>query len=127
MINKILKGDCIEQMGLIETESVDLIYLDPPFFTEKKHTLKNRKRTKEFSFDDIWGSNKEYASFLKERILLMHYCLKETGSIFVHCDKSGEHAGSPLQPLNTFLVPNLWFNAIKLILGVLILKDIIQI
>ncbi len=91
MINKILKGDCIEQMGLIETESVDLIYLDPPFFTEKKHTLKNRKRTKEFSFDDIWGSNKEYAGFLKERILLMHYCLKETGSIFVHCDKSGEH------------------------------------
>lgn len=90
-MNKILKGDCIEQMELIEKKSIDLIYLDPPFFTEKKYTLQNRERTKEFSFDDIWGSNKEYASFLNDRILLMYDCLKETGSIFVHCDKSGEH------------------------------------
>ncbi|MDM8566661.1 DNA methyltransferase [Candidatus Halobeggiatoa sp. HSG11] len=90
-MNKIFKGDCIKQMKLIEKKSVDLIYLDPPFFTEKKHTLQNRERTKEFSFNDIWGSNKEYASFLNERMLLMHNCLKDTGSIFIHCDKNGEH------------------------------------
>jgi len=89
IINSILDGDCIEQMKLIEKESIDLIYLDPPFFTEKKHTLENKERTKEFSFDDIWGSR--YAEFLQERILLMHGLLKETGSIFVHCNKSGEH------------------------------------
>jgi len=91
IINSILKGDCLEQMGLIEEESIDLIYLDPPFFTEKKHILKNRERTKEFSFDDIWGSYTVYAEFLKKRILLMYKLLKESGSIFVHCDKSGEH------------------------------------
>lgn len=90
-INSILEGDCLEKLKLIESDSIDLIYLDPPFFTEKKHTLKNRDRTKEFSFDDIWGSDKGYANFLKERILLMHNCLKDTGSIFVHCDKNGEH------------------------------------
>ncbi|NOQ64470.1 MAG: site-specific DNA-methyltransferase [Methyloprofundus sp.] len=78
-------------MQLIEKESIDLIYLDPPFFTEKKHTLKNRERTQEFSFDDIWGSHKEYATFLKKGLTLMHGLLKETGSIFIHCDKSGEH------------------------------------
>lgn len=89
--NTILKGDCLEKMKLIEGESIDLIYLDPPFFTEKKHTLKNRERTKEFSFDDIWGSDKGYAEFLKVRISMMRKLLKETGSIFVHCDKSGEH------------------------------------
>lgn len=91
IINNIIEGDCIEKLKLIDEESIDLIYLDPPFFTEKKHTLKNRERTKEFSFDDVWGSNKGYANFLKERITLMHTCLKETGSIFIHCDKSGEH------------------------------------
>jgi site-specific DNA-methyltransferase (adenine-specific) len=90
-VNSILEGDCLEKLKLIENNSIDLIYLDPPFFTEKKHTLKNRDRTKEFSFDDIWGSDKGYANFLKERILLMRNCLKDTGSIFVHCDKSGEH------------------------------------
>ncbi|UJF24459.1 hypothetical protein L0B52_09040 [Suttonella sp. R2A3] len=91
MINTILNGDCLDEMRSIEESSIDLIYLDPPFFTERKHTLMNRERTKEFSFDDSWGSDKGYAEFLKERIEIMHSLLKDTGSIFVHCDKSGEH------------------------------------
>lgn len=91
MINKILNGDCLDEMRSIKQSSIDLIYLDPPFFTERKHTLKNRDRTKEFSFDDSWGSDRGYADFLKKRIEIMHTLLKDTGSIFVHCDKSGEH------------------------------------
>jgi len=91
MKNKIINGDCLDKMRLIENNSIDLIYLDPPFFTERTHTLKNRERTKEFSFDDSWGSDKGYAEFLKERIEIMRNLLKDTGSIFVHCDKSGEH------------------------------------
>ena len=91
MSNEILFGDCLDQMKSIEQSSIDLIYLDPPFFTERKHTLKNRERTKEFSFDDSWESDKDYAEFLKERIEIMRTILKDTGSIFVHCDKSGEH------------------------------------
>jgi len=90
-VNKILEGDCLEKMRLIEKGTIDLIYLDPPFFTEKKHKLKNQERTKEFNFDDIWGSDKVYMEFLKERILLMRDLLTESGSIFIHCDKNGEH------------------------------------
>lgn len=78
-------------MRSIEKGSIDLIYLDPPFFTEKKHKLKSKDRTKEFSFDDVWGSDLAYGKFLYERIMLMREILKDTGSIFVHCDKSGEH------------------------------------
>lgn len=89
--NKIFEGDCIDVMDSLESESIDLIYLDPPFFTEKKHTLKNKARTTEFTFMDIWGSNKAYAEFLQSRISKMHRLLKDSGSIFVHCDKSGEH------------------------------------
>ena len=91
LINHIFEGDCIEQLKKIKESSIDLIYLDPPFFTEREHKLQNRERTKEFSFDDIWGSNKNYSTFLRDRILLMHALLKETGSIFIHCDKSAEH------------------------------------
>ncbi len=89
--NSIYLGDCLEIMKTIEHASIDLIYLDPPFFTEKKHSLKTRDRTKEFSFDDIWNSDIEYSKFLYERILVMKDLLKETGSIFVHCDKHAEH------------------------------------
>jgi site-specific DNA-methyltransferase (adenine-specific) len=91
MINKIIEGDCLEIMRSIEESSIGLIYLDPPFFTEKKHKLKNKERNKEFSFDDTWGSDKGYAEFLQERIEIMRNLLKDDGSIFVHCDKNGEH------------------------------------
>ncbi len=91
MINKIIEGDCLRVMKLIDKNSINVIYLDPPFFTEKKYNLKNRERTKEFSFDDLWCSDKTYAAFLKDRIAIMRDLLKDDGSIFVHCDKSGEH------------------------------------
>ena len=91
LANYFLEGDCLDRMGEIEKNSINLIYLDPPFFTEKKHTLKNKDRTKEFSFDDTWGSSEGYANFLYERIQIMYHLLTEDGSIFVHCDKSGEH------------------------------------
>ena len=91
LYNVVLEGDCLDLLTQIQPKSVDLIYLDPPFFTGRTHKLSNRTRTKEFSFDDIWGSDREYAEFLFHRIKLMHRVLKETGSIFVHCDKKGEH------------------------------------
>jgi len=91
IVNRIHLGDCLDVLASIEKSSIDLIYLDPPFFTEKTHRLKSKDRTKEFSFDDIWGSDLAYGEFLFERISLMREVLKDTGSIFVHCDKSGEH------------------------------------
>ena len=90
-INTIHQGDCLEILETIEKGSIDLIYLDPPFFTKKKHSLKTRDRTKEFSFDDIWGSDIAYGQFLFERIDKMKALLKETGSIFVHCDNNANH------------------------------------
>ncbi len=85
------QGDCLDELSRIRPNSVDLIYLDPPFFTGKKHRLKTRDRTQEFSFDDVWGSSGEYAQFLYNRILPMKAVLKDSGSIFVHCDRNATH------------------------------------
>ena len=78
-------------MKSIEKNSIDLIYLDPPFFTEKTHKLKTKDRSKEFSFYDVWGSDRAYGEFLFARVEQMKKLIKDTGAIFVHCDKSGEH------------------------------------
>lgn len=91
MHNKLIQGDCLEVMQTLNPNSIDLIYLDPPFFSERKHVLKNKDGSREFSFDDTWGDSTIYADFLRKRIKLMHKLLKDTGSIFVHCDKSAEH------------------------------------
>ncbi|HAT1932926.1 TPA: site-specific DNA-methyltransferase [Legionella pneumophila] len=89
---QILKcNDCLVSLKEIENDTIDLIYLDPPFFTQKTQVLSSRKENKLFSFQDSWKSSKQYASFLYERIFEMHRVLKSTGSIFIHCDNNASH------------------------------------
>jgi len=90
-LEKILQGDCLELLKKFEHNSIDLIYLDPPFFTNTIQKLKTRDGSKEFSYKDIWKSNEEYAQFLYYRFVELKRVLKDTGSIFVHCDKNSTH------------------------------------
>lgn len=90
-MEKVLLGDCLELLKRFEDNSVDLIYLDPPFFTNTIQKLKTRDGNKEFSYKDIWKSNDEYAEFLYYRLLELKRVLKNTGNIFVHCDRNSTH------------------------------------
>lgn len=87
----VFEGDCIEVVPQVVAEPVDLVYLDPPFFTQKIHKLKTRDRSREFSFRDVWASQNEYAAFLHARISVMREALAPTGSIFFHCDRRSAH------------------------------------
>ncbi len=88
---KIEEGNCLEKLAEIESNIVDLIYLDPPFFTQKTHSLKNRENTKEYSFEDKWESITEYVEFISQVLKECKRVLKNTGSIFLHCDKIASH------------------------------------
>jgi len=90
-MEKVLHGDCLEILPTFKDESVDLIYLDPPFFTNTVQKLKTRDGSKEFSYSDIWKSHEEYAEFLYKRLKELKRVLKSDGSIFVHCDKNSTH------------------------------------
>lgn len=90
-MEKVLHGDCLNILPTFETESIDLIYLDPPFFTNTIQKLKTRGGDKEFSYRDIWSSHEEYANFLYQRLKELRRVLKKDGSIFVHCDKNSTH------------------------------------
>jgi len=83
----IFNGDCLDILATFESESVDMIYLDPPFFTQKTQKLSD-KNGKIYKFKDTWSSRKEYLAFMKARILSMKKLLKPTGSLFLHCDTS---------------------------------------
>jgi len=90
-LEKVLHGDCLELLKEFDENSIDLIYLDPPFFTNTVQKLKTRDGNKEFSYKDIWKNNEEYAEFLYYRLMELKRVLKNTGSIFVHCDKNSTH------------------------------------
>ena len=87
----ILHGDSIKELDKIEQNSIDLIYLDPPFFTQKIQKLKTKDNTKEYSFEDTWDNILEYKNYIQKRLKKCRDTLKNTGSIFLHCDRSASH------------------------------------
>ena len=88
--NCIVKGDALETLKEIPEKSVDLIYLDPPFFTQNIQYMISNTNEK-YSFDDKWNDLSEYLSFMQFRLLECKRILKDTGSIFLHCDRNASH------------------------------------
>lgn len=89
--NKILLGDCLDVLDNIKPNSVDLIYLDPPFFTQKEQSLSTRDGEQFYNFSDKWKDMNEYTEHLRIRLEKCKSVLKSTGSLFLHCDKTASH------------------------------------
>lgn len=89
--NKILHGNCIDRLQEIDASNIDLVYFDPPFFTQKKHSLTNRENTKTYEFDDKYESLEEYLCLIEKTLIQSKRVLKNTGSVFLHCDKTASH------------------------------------
>jgi site-specific DNA-methyltransferase (adenine-specific) len=91
MASEVRHGDCLEVVRSQAAQSVDLVYVDPPFFTQKTHSLVTRDRTTKFEFSDEWKSRVEYIEFLRVRVKEFRRVLKATGSLFFHCDTNASH------------------------------------
>lgn len=89
--NKIYHGNCVEKLKEIEANKVDLIYFDPPFFTQRKHSLTNKDNSKTYEFDDKYNSIEEYLELVEDVLKQSKRVLKNTGSVFLHCDKTASH------------------------------------
>jgi len=87
----IVKGDCLRELKKIDAKSVDLVYLDPPFFTQKKQSLKSRDSSREYSFEDTWENIESYQNYMRDRLTECRRVLKDSGSIFLHCDRTASH------------------------------------
>ncbi|MCZ2355091.1 MAG: site-specific DNA-methyltransferase [Bacteroidia bacterium] len=86
-VNKLILGDNLEILKSIDSESVDLIYLDPPFFSNRTYEVIWGDKGEVRSFEDRFsGGIDHYIAWLKERVIEMHRILKKTGTIFLHCD-----------------------------------------
>lgn len=85
------QGDCAEVLASIDPATFDLVYLDPPFFTQKTHRLGPRDRTRIFSFEDLWPSHGEYARFIGERLRQIRRVMSPTGSLYFHCGRDCSH------------------------------------
>lgn len=84
--NTLYHGDCLGvTQDHFPDESVDLVYIDPPFFTQRKH------RVGDVGFDDVFKDMNEYLGFMYDRLFALRRVLKPTGSIYLHCDCKTSH------------------------------------
>ena len=78
-------------LAKLDSDSVDLCYLDPPFFAERVFEAKG-KHGKINSFSDKW--NRDLDSYLDSMIQVLQEChrvLRKTGSLYLHCDWHASH------------------------------------
>ena len=90
-MNKVIHGDCLAELKKLKPGLADVVYLDPPFFTQRKHSQLTRDNSKQFQFDDTWASLSDYLKFVRATLKQSKRLLKVSGSIFLHCDKSASH------------------------------------
>ena len=113
-------GDCLEVMRGMNSETVDLIYLDPPFNSNANYAAPIGSTAAGAAFKDTWSlsdvdaewinlieqkhpavhrvllaamtdSDKSYLAYMAARLLEMPRLLKPTGSIYLHCDPTMSH------------------------------------
>lgn len=90
--NRLFFGDNLHIMRLLPPESIDLIYIDPPFFSGRNYNVIFGDQNEVRSFTDIWeGGMPGYLTWLNARLLEMKRLLKPTGNIFVHLDWHASH------------------------------------
>lgn len=90
--NRLFWGDNLHVMRQLPNESIDLIYIDPPFFSGRQYNVLFGDQNELRSFSDIWeGGMPGYVIWLNARLYEMKRLLKKTGSIYVHCDWHASH------------------------------------
>ena len=116
----IFTGDNLPIMRGINSKSVDLIYLDPPFNSNANYAAPIGSEAAGAEFKDTWtlddvdnawldlieakypalnrvihaamtNSDKSYLIYMAARLLEMKRILKDTGSIYLHCDPTMSH------------------------------------
>ena len=113
-------GDNLDIMRGMNSASVDLIYLDPPFNSKANYAAPIGSKAAGAAFKDTWtlsdvdvewinlieskhpalyqvllaamtGSDKSYLVYMAARLLEMRRVLKPTGSLYLHCDWNMGH------------------------------------
>ena len=90
--NSVIVGDCLEWLKFVPSNSVDVCYIDPPFFSNRNYEIIWGNGYERRCFEDRFkGGVKSYIIWMEERVKEIHRVLKSTGSIFLHCDHHASH------------------------------------
>ncbi|MGA3285329.1 MAG: DNA methyltransferase [Verrucomicrobiota bacterium] len=84
-------GDNIEQLKKLPDACVDLIYIDPPFNSNRNYEVFWGESKEKRAFEDRHENTKAYIDYMRPRCVQLARVLKKTGSFYYHCDWHASH------------------------------------
>jgi len=84
-------GDNLEQLKKLPDACVDLVYIDPPFNSNRNYEVFWGETKEKRSFEDRHESTRAYVDFMRPRCIELARVLKKTGSFYYHCDWHASH------------------------------------
>src|SRR5216117_1002910 len=84
-------GDNLEQLKQLPPNCVDLIYIDPPFNSNRNYEVFWGETKEKRSFEDRHASTQAYIDYMRPRCVELARVLKQTGSFYFHADWHAGH------------------------------------
>jgi site-specific DNA-methyltransferase (adenine-specific) len=84
-------GDNLEQLKKLPEACVDLIYIDPPFNSNRNYEVFWGETKEKRAFEDRHASTQAYIEFMRPRCVELARVLEKTGSFYYHCDWHASH------------------------------------
>src|SRR2546422_8262624 len=71
-------GDCLEHLQKLPPQCIDLIYIDPPFNSNRNYEVFWGETKEKRSFEDCHGSTQAYIDYMRPRCVELARVLKKT-------------------------------------------------
>ena len=84
-------GDNLEQLPKLAPASVDLVYIDPPFNSNRNYEVFWGETKEMRAFEDRHESTRAYIDYMRPRCVELARVLKKTGTFYYHCDWHASH------------------------------------
>ena len=84
-------GDCLEKLAELPDDCIDLIYIDPPFNSNRNYEVFWGETREKRAFEDRHASTQAYIDYMRPRCVELARVLKKTGSFYYHCDWHASH------------------------------------
>ena len=84
-------GDCLDQLRKLPDGCVDLIYIDPPFNSNRNYEVFWGETKEKRAFEDRHASTQAYIEYMRPRCVELARVLKKTGSYGYHRGSWAKH------------------------------------
>jgi modification methylase len=86
LINQIVTGDCIAELGKLPAASIDLVFADPPYNLQLQRNLKRPDNSRVDGVDDAWDKFSSFAAydeFTRAWLLACRRVMKRSATLWV--------------------------------------------